>query len=126
MTVTSKIILLALAGAAGTLARAGLSSLVERTFGPRFPWGTLSVNLVGCLLFGVVWAAAESRLRVADIRLVALTGFMGAFTTFSTYVFELAALGKDGRFGAALGSFVVHNAAGVIALILGLALGAKL
>src|SRR5688572_19520705 len=126
MTVTSKIILLALAGAAGTLARAGLTSLVDRIFGPRFPWGTLSVNLVGCLLFGVVWAAAESRLRVADIRLVALTGFMGAFTTFSTYIFELTVLGRDGRFAAALASFVVHNAAGILSLLLGLALGAKL
>lgn len=52
-----KICLLALAGACGTLARYGLAGAVHRWVGSGFPWGTAVVNMLGCLLFGIIWAA---------------------------------------------------------------------
>src|SRR5262245_3185254 len=83
------LLLLAGAGVVGTLARFALSLWTNRMFGERFPWGTLAVNLLGCLLFGFVWAVGFERRWISDeTRAVLLTGFMGAFTTFSTFAFD--------------------------------------
>jgi CrcB protein len=91
-----RIAALALAGALGTLCRYGLQSALQAE-DARFPVGTFTVNMVGCLLFGVVWSIAESRELIhPELRLVILTGFMGAFTTFSTFVFESHQLARAG------------------------------
>src|SRR5260370_39009767 len=75
---------LSLLGALGTLARFYLDLLVQRTGGTAFPWGILVVNLVGCFAFGFVFPLAGERLRISSgTRLLILTGFIGAFTTFS-------------------------------------------
>lgn len=120
----SKILGLALAGALGTLARAGLTRVVQRLAGLGFPWGTLAVNMLGSLLFGLVWAVTERRWPDAtDLRLVVLTGFMGAFTTFSTFVFDTAALVQQDRIGAALGNLAVQNVLGLGCVAVGLWVG---
>ena len=80
-----EILWIALAGALGTLARYGLGGAVQTVLGQNFPWGTLVVNAIGCLLFGLVWTLAEERLLISGhLRFIVLVGFMGAFTTFST------------------------------------------
>jgi CrcB protein len=122
-----KIGLMAAAGALGTLARAGVTSLVQRAAGLGFPWGTVTVNLLGCFLFGLAFALLEQRAAIfADARLVVLTGFMGAFTTFSTYAFDVSALFTSGRTLAALANVTLQNIAGVVVLMAGLALGRAL
>jgi CrcB protein len=94
---------LAIAGAIGTICRYGLAGLVQRICGASFPWGTLTVNAVGCLLFGVVWTLAEERLVISgQVRFVALTGFMGAFTTFSTFAFETGEFLRDAEWFGSL------------------------
>jgi len=114
---------IAAAGGLGALARYGLGGLVHRLWGPSFPWGTFVVNVLGCFFFGLVWALAESRFALsAQARLIALTGFMGAFTTFSTFIFETEALLRDGQWLWALGNFLGQNLLGLAALVLGLAL----
>lgn len=119
-----KILWLALAGALGTLARAGLTRVVQRALGLGFPWGTVAVNLLGSLAFGLVWAATERRLDAApEARLYALTGFMGAFTTFSTFVFDSATLVQEGRIGAALANVALQNLLGLACVGIGLWLG---
>ncbi len=86
-----KVILLALAGTAGTLARYWLGGVVQRLCGADFPWGTLVINASGCLLFGFVWTLAEERFLISgETRVIILTGFIGAYTTFSTFAFETA------------------------------------
>lgn len=118
---------LALAGALGTLCRAGLTRVVQRAVGLGFPWGTVTVNVLGSLLFGLAWALTEKRFAdAAEIRLYVLTGFMGAFTTFSTFAFDTLALVQEERIGAALGNLALQNLLGVGAVLLGLWLGRAL
>ena len=119
----TKWLLLAVFGAMGTVARAEVSALVQKAAGGGFPWGTVGVNLIGSFLFGVVWAATEGIARSSDIRLAALTGFMGAFTTFSTLMFDTEQLAELSRFGAAAGNVVLQNVAGLACVVAGLALG---
>jgi fluoride exporter len=119
-----KILWLAAAGALGTVARAGLTTLVQRGLGLKFPWGTLGVNVLGCFLFGLVWAITEGRARLSpELRFVVLVGFMGAFTTFSSYAFDTGMLAQDSRMGAAIGNVVLQNAVGILCLLMGLSVG---
>lgn len=119
-----KFVLMAAAGACGTLCRYGLGGLVQRWAGSAFPWGTLSVNLLGSFLFGAIWSIAESRLSIGgEIRIVCLVGFMGAFTTFSTFSFETTQMLRDAEWGMVAGYVLGHNVLGVACMLLGLALG---
>jgi CrcB protein len=116
--------LLALAGAAGTLCRYGLAGAVQKLSGAGFPWGTLTVNAAGCLLFGFVWTLGEERLLISgQTRFIVLTGFMGAFTTFSTFAFETGAFLQESSWRLAAGNLAANNAVGLICLFLGLSLG---
>lgn len=115
---------IAAAGAIGTLARYFLSAWAQRAWGAGFPIGTLLVNTLGCFFFGVVWRLAEDRyLLAADTRIILLSGFMGAFTTFSTYAFESARFMQEGRWGYAAFNLVSHLLLGVVALFMGFAAG---
>ena len=81
-------------------------------------------NVVGCFLFGAIWAMAEGRMGLgAETRMVILTGFMGAFTTFSTFVFHTQQFIAEARWLEATGHFAVHNVVGIAALFAGLAVG---
>lgn len=116
-----KLFLIALAGSLGTLARFGLSGFVQRITGPHFPWGTFSVNVIGCYLFGVIWAMTENRGLMSDYtRIIILVGFMGAFTTFSTYIFESSQMLRDSQWLAVLGNLMANNIVGFLFLYLGI------
>lgn len=116
--------MLAAAGAVGTLARYGLAGLVHRLDGASFPWGTLTVNVLGCFLAGLLWTLFENRWVVSgETRLVVLVGFMGAFTTFSAYILESGQLAQSSEWLRAAGNVVAQNGLGFAALMLGSALG---
>jgi fluoride exporter len=119
-----RVLLLAFAGALGSLARYGLGGLVQRLFDGGFPFGTLVVNMTGCLLFGVIWTLAEERLLISgETRLVLLIGFMGAFTTFSSYAFETSAMLRDAEWSLAVANILAQNVLGVTSFFVGAALG---
>ena len=106
------------------MARYGLAGLVQRAVEGEFPWGTVVVNLLGCFLFGTLWSVMESRVSISvEARAMILVGFMGAFTTFSTFAFETAQMLRDAQWLAAAGNMAVQNLAGIAALLLGLACG---
>jgi len=122
-----KLCLIALAGGIGTLARYGLAGVAQRAFSGEFPAGTLAVNLFGCLLAGLVWALAESRLNFGgDMRAYVFVGFMGAFTTFSTYILETSELLRNGQWLLAGTNLVVHTFAGIALFAVGLSVGYRL
>jgi fluoride exporter len=124
LSLVVKLLLLAVAGALGTLARYGLGGFVQEHTGRVFPWGTVVVNLLGCLAFGIVWASLQERWSTSgETRTIILVGFMGAFTTFSTFVFETNGLLADRQWWPAIGYFTIHNVGGLAALLLGLAIG---
>jgi len=115
---------LALAGAAGTLARYGLQGLVQTAAGASFPWGTFAVNALGCFLFGLVWALGSERMILSPgIRNVILIGFMGAFTTFSTFAAESGRLLGDAEWALAAGNVLLSNVSGIGLFYVGLAFG---
>jgi CrcB protein len=120
----AKILMLCIAGALGTLARYGLQGIVQRWTGGSFPWGTLAVNALGCLAFGLIWTAASERQLIGpQLRTVLLVGFMGAFTTFSSFVFETEQLGRGGQWLLAGANVGLELALGAAALAVGIVLG---
>ncbi|BBD07502.1 fluoride efflux transporter CrcB [Desulfovibrio ferrophilus] len=118
-----KLVLIALAGGAGALSRYGLAGLVQRWAGGSFPLGTFAVNMLGCLLFGLVWGILEERAAFGpQARVIVLTGFMGAFTTFSTFAFESVALMRAGQWIFAVVNITGQNLIGFAVLFAGLKL----
>jgi len=115
-------ILIGLGGAAGALLR-HLAARALNQVGPEpFPWGTLFVNLLGCLLVGFFFVLCERRLP-EGFRLLALTGLLGAFTTFSTFHLEGLSLLLDGLWGRALVYVLGSNLLGLALVGVGLLLG---
>ncbi len=124
MTVLQRLLLLALAGGLGAMARYGLSGLVQRYSGTTFPWGTLAVNLLGCFVFGVIWAVATERMAMSpEVRTIILVGFLGSFTTFATFMSESHRLLADAQWLPAIGNLLITNITGLGVFILGLAVG---
>jgi fluoride exporter len=116
--------LLALAGACGTLARFGLQGLAQTLRLGAFPWGTLAVNSLGCFAMGVVWAlGGERTVLSAGSRATLLVGFMGAFTTWSGYVFETTHLVRQAEWWLAAANILGQHALGFLLFFAGLGLG---
>ena len=123
----SQILLFAVAGALGSLARYGMTSAAGALLGRAFPGGVFVVTVLGCSLFGAVRAAACLLHLVSDsARLIILTGFMGAFTTFSTFIFDSQALLESGNWLALLLNVGGQIVLGLLALRLGIRLVALL
>ena len=111
-----------LLGGAGALARFVLDGVVAARLGRDFPYGTLAVNLSCALTLGVITAAVVDD---DTLRLVG-TGFIAAFTTFSTWALESHRLGEDGQLRLGALHFVVSLALGVTAAWLGREIGMTL
>lgn len=111
-----------LAGGIGSLTRYGLTELVESWFGRIFPYGTMVVNLVGCLLFGVVWEGSARGAVSLEMRLILLVGFLGGFTTFSSFAFHNEQMLMEKQWGHLLINILVQNVLGIAAIWLGIKL----
>jgi fluoride exporter len=122
-----QLILIALGGALGSLCRYGLSTTVQRFSSPFFPYGTFVVNVLGCLVFGIIIAAARQRFVLGPSeRAFLLIGILGGFTTFSTFTYETFALLQDGEFVRALANAGGQLICGLVALWAGYVLVAAL
>jgi CrcB protein len=111
-------------GALGAIARYVLGGLVHRLTPSLFPYGTFTVNLVGCLCFGLVVGLAESRFVVGPgARAFVLIGMLGGFTTFSSFTFETLELVRSGQLMQATVNVGGQVVLGFVALWAGLAAG---
>lgn len=123
----SEIVILGLAGAAGTISRYAVSGWALGLLGERFPYGTLVVNVIGCFLLGVATELGMSTVTLSDTAKTALTvGFLGAFTTYSTFGFETIKAFEDGDWHLALANIGANLVVGLAAVCGGLALGRQL
>jgi CrcB protein len=125
--VWQRIAWLAVLGAVGTLCRYWLDGRVLAWCGTKFPWGILAVNALGCFLFGLVYPLAEERLLISgETRLIILTGFMGAFTTYSTFTFQTAEFLRESQWLAAAFNIGAQLMLGLACLFAGLAIGSRI
>jgi CrcB protein len=120
------VIYVALGGALGSVARFLLSTAVPRYAAPGFPYGTFTVNIIGCAVFGVIIGLAEHRIDLTPaVRAFFLVGVLGGFTTFSAFTFDTAELLRTAAFFRAAFNVLGQIAFGLVALRLGY-LAAKL
>ena len=114
----SGLISVALGSALGAIARYFISGFVARRVGETFPWGTLFINVSGAFLIGTFGRLAESSASILaspDPWLFAVTGFLGCYTTVSSFSLQTLTLARDGERGRAIG---------YVAISVGLCLGA--
>ncbi len=113
-----------LGGFAGAIARYGIDSVVTGRLGAGFPWGTLLVNASGSFALGVLFVLSQDRTDLpAEIRGPVLIGFLGAYTTFSTFMLESWRLMESGAWIAATANLGGSLAIGMAALLAGLVVG---
>lgn len=121
-----KIVLIALFGAVGTLARYGLQSLLQARTGVTFPYGTLLVNLTGCFFLGLIGQYTLTRMAISpQWRTAIAVGFFGGYTTFSSFGWESAKMMEAGEWVRAslyVGTSVI---AGLLLTVTGIHLANK-
>ena len=118
----------ALGSAAGGVARLLCSALAERLVGLGFPWGTLSVNMFGSLLVGVVAALVVPGSRLepgGTLQQFLMVGILGGYTTFSAFSLQTFDLARDGQLGKAAGYVAASIVLCLLAVAVGYAIGTQ-
>jgi CrcB protein len=124
MLAVMPLLLIGLGGFAGAISRYLVDGVVAERTGGSFPWGTLAVNASGTFLLGLLFAMATERaILPAEIRGPLMIGYLGAYTTFSTYLLESWRLVEGGSWGLALVNLGGSVVVGVVAVVAGLTIG---
>ncbi|MBP1851092.1 fluoride efflux transporter CrcB [Rhizobium halophytocola] len=118
------LLLVAIGGAAGSVLRYLVGILTLRTFGPNFPWGTITVNIIGSFVIGLFAEMVARRFNASpELRVLLVTGFLGGFTTFSAFSLDFVALFERGQVVAAGGYLIASVLLSLLAVFAGLTLG---
>jgi CrcB protein len=121
------LLLIGLGGFAGAIARYVVDGVVADRTGGAFPWGTLAVNVSGSFALGLLFALTTERaILPAEIRGPVLIGFIGAYTTFSTYMLESWRLVETGEIAAAMANIIGSVVLGIVAVVAGMAIGRQI
>ena len=110
---------IAVGGAAGALLRYWVSGWAYALLGEGFPWGTLSVNLIGSFLIGFLWRLFDQIAIAPNTRTLIFVGGLGAFTTFSTYGLESLNLLRSGQYRLGALNMLGSNVLGILSVFLG-------
>jgi CrcB protein len=121
------LLLVALGGSLGAVSRFAIATFASHRFSPHWPWGTFLINMTGCLVIGFFAAATSGRFQVADEwRWFFPIGFVGAYTTFSTYELETLRLVETGAWPRAVSYVLASTFVGFAAVFVGTWLGKRL
>ncbi len=115
-----KFIYIFVGGGIGSVIRYLLSGWLYKWIGTGFPFGTFSVNIIGSFLIGALWAFSEDFIKLSpNGRSFLFVGFLGGFTTFSTYTLETLNLIRGGEYSKAILNVISMNLAGLILVFAG-------
>lgn len=122
-----QLVAIAIGGAVGSVLRFLVSTSVHRVMGRDFPYGTLTVNVLGSLLMGFLFIMlVERQISSIELRSGVLFGVLGAFTTFSSFSFETLALVESGELGKAFINVFMSVTCCLLATWIGLGIGRQL
>jgi CrcB protein len=119
----SALLVIAIGGAVGAICRYLVTVAMSRQFGDGFPWGTLTVNVVGALLIGMIVTWVDRSIMTEQQRLLLMVGFLGALTTFSSFSLDAYNLYKNGQMSAAALYILASNTLAIVAVFGGVWLG---
>ncbi len=117
-----QVALLSVGGSLGVNARYWLGVAINRWLGPQFPWATMAINVSGSFAIGLLMVFL-SRPPSPHLRLLLVVGFLGGYTTFSSFSWESLVLWERGERAHCVGYVVGSVGAGLVAVVLGTALG---
>ncbi|AQW62931.1 fluoride efflux transporter CrcB [Dehalococcoides mccartyi] len=122
-----EILLLATGGALGAVSRYGLNNLTVKLLGDSFPYGTLIVNCLGCFVLGFLmqWGFSSDS-HNTHLKLMLTAGFLGAFTTFSTFSYETLDCFKNGDYFNGFSNILANVLLGLLMVFIGAYLGSLL
>jgi CrcB protein len=124
LPILKKVSIVMLGGSLSAASRYGVGLLAAKAWGTQFPWGTLTVNLIGYFLIGLLFAMADRvRLLTPDMRLLLITGYLGALTTFSSYSLETVNAARTGLMLQPAMNALTNNLGGLGMTFFGLWLG---
>jgi CrcB protein len=119
-----RLLLLLVFGGIGTLARYGLDGWIQNRTGPGFPWGILTINVLGCFVLGLIGQYGLNHLSMPpDLRIGLTTGLMGGFTTFSTFGWDTVRMMESGEWSRAFIYIGASVVGGLVAMVFGLRFG---
>jgi len=119
-----EIFYVAVGGALGSLCRYAVKIFLGKQHILNYFYSTLFVNIIGCLLIGMAYSILDKHVHLSNIiKLLFITGFLGAFTTFSTYGIDTANYMTSGLYGHAIANILLNNVVGILMVFFGLYLG---
>lgn len=122
MSFARKLLIVGLGGAMGAIARYCTTWLALRWFGPQFPWGTLVANLLGCFVMGLLFALSRDHIAFSgeSAKLLWMVGFLGAYTTFSSYALDSVYLLRQHSLSMMFLNVGLQNLLGIFLVIVGM------
>jgi len=114
-----KFVLLLVGGALGSLSRYLVSGITHKYISGTFPWGTLMVNATGALIIGICWGLFELKDISPQTRIFVFIGFLGGYTTFSTFALETMNLVRDGDIKMAAFNMLANNLLAIVLVFAG-------
>lgn len=122
-----RVILVGVAGFFGAISRYWLSGFISRLTGGAFPWGTFVINISGCFVIGFLTVLLTNKvLPHPAVRTAILVGFIGAYTTFSTFSYETLQLARGGAALMAVANVAASVVLGLAAAWVGMRLGGSI